>query len=72
MKVRIGILFILLVLSVKTYEGCPSKSWTFLFYHETVYQEFYVFNDVFIYIWVTRCTNMGDIAVLIAKLRTFT
>ena len=45
------------------YEGCPSKSWTFVITQDCVQVTLWYFKDVFIYIWGISCINMGGIEV---------
>ena len=54
------------------YEGCPSKSWTFVVKRDFVSGILWNLYDMFIYIYDTFSTNMDEITVKITKLWTFT
>ena len=45
------------------YEGCPSKSWTFVISRDCVPVILLCIQDVFIYLWEPFCINIGGIAV---------
>ena len=47
----------------EAYEGCPSKSWTFVITRNCVPVILLYFHDVFIYLWKSFYINMGGIAV---------
>ena len=49
------------------YEGCPSKSWTFLITQDCVQITLCYLKGVFIYILETSCINIGGIAVKITN-----
>ena len=55
-------------LKYSNYEGCPSKSWTFVIKRVCVKVILWYFQDVFIYLWEPFCITMGGIAVQITNL----
>ena len=45
------------------YEGCPSKSWTFVIKRDCLLGIVWNLYDMLIYIYDTFSTNMGEITV---------